>query len=55
MLKPMIDKGLAAAIYTQITDVEIEVNGLVIYDRDIIRMEREGIRKANRWLDENGH
>ena len=54
MLKPMINKGLAAAIYTQITDVEIEVNGLLTYDRDIVKMDQEVIGKANRNLYEDG-
>jgi hypothetical protein len=33
MLHPLIEQGMAAAVYTQITDVEIEVNGLLTYDR----------------------
>ncbi len=32
-LEPLIGEGLCAAIYTQTTDVEIEVNGLLTYDR----------------------
>src|SRR5690606_1645592 len=32
-LRPLIDKGLSAAVYTQTSDVEIEVNGLMTYDR----------------------
>lgn len=32
-LRPLIDKGLAAAVYTQTTDVEVEVNGVMTYDR----------------------
>ena len=38
-LKPMIRKGLAAAVYTQTTDVETEVNGLLTYDRAVIKMD----------------
>ena len=53
MLKPMIDKGLSAAIYTQITDVEIEVNGLLTYDRDVVKMDKEVIAEANRSLYED--
>ena len=53
MLKPMIDKGLAAAVYTQITDVEVEVNGLLTYDRKIVKMNQEVIGKANRSLYED--
>ena len=37
-LKPYISRGLSAAIYTQITDVENEVNGLVTYDRAVVKM-----------------
>jgi len=46
----LIKKGLSAAIYTQTTDVEIEVNGLMTYDRDIIKMDAETIRKKNQSL-----
>ena len=47
MLKPMIKQGLAAAIYTQITDVEIEVNGLLTYDREVLKMDPKVISTAN--------
>ena len=50
MLKPMIKKGLAAAIYTQITDVEIEVNGLLTYERAVPKMDPKVIGKANAEL-----
>ena len=33
-LHPLIGKGLSAAVYTQTTDVEVEVNGLMTYDRE---------------------
>jgi len=33
--------GLAAAVYTQTTDVEVEVNGLMTYDRGVIKLPRE--------------
>ncbi len=39
-LKPYISRGLSAAIYTQITDVENEVNGLMTYDRAVVKMGR---------------
>jgi hypothetical protein len=41
--------GLAAAIYTQTTDCEIEVNGVMTYDRAVIKLSRESI-EANRTL-----
>jgi hypothetical protein len=38
-LHPLIGKGLAAAVYTQTTDVEIEINGLMTYDREVIKFD----------------
>lgn len=43
-LYPMINRGLSAAIYTQTTDVEGEVNGLMTYDRKKIKMDPELMR-----------
>jgi galactose mutarotase-like enzyme len=37
-LRPMIGDGLAAAVYTQTTDVETEVNGLMTYDRAVVKL-----------------
>ena len=39
--------GLNAAIYTQITDVETEANGLLTYDRAIIKVDVAAAREAN--------
>jgi hypothetical protein len=47
-LQPLIEKGLSSAIYTQTTDVEIEVNGMMTYDRAIIKMDPKRIATANR-------
>jgi len=41
--------GLAAAIYTQTTDCEIEVNGVMTYDRAVVKLSPESIA-ANRTL-----
>lgn len=46
-LKPMIDRGFSAAVYTQTTDVEGEVNGVMTYDRKVIKMNEATIRKTN--------
>jgi hypothetical protein len=46
-LKPMIKAGLGAAIYTQTSDVEIEVNGLMTYDRAVIKMDQAQVIPAN--------
>jgi beta-galactosidase/beta-glucuronidase len=40
-LEPLVRKGLAAAVYTQTTDVEGEVNGLMTYDRKVIKYDVE--------------
>ncbi|MBP8260711.1 MAG: glycoside hydrolase family 127 protein [Verrucomicrobia bacterium] len=48
-LRPLIGShGLSAAIYTQTTDVEIEVNGLLTYDRAQVKPDGEAIARANR-------
>jgi len=47
-LMPMVGKGLSAAVYTQTTDVEIEVNGLMTYDRAVIKMDPEKLFQINR-------
>ena len=49
-LKPWVDAGLSAAVYTQTTDVEIEVNGYVSYDREVEKMDFERVRTAHRGL-----
>jgi len=49
-LLPMVEAGLAAAIYTQTTDVEIEVNGLMTYDRAIVKFDIEQMARTNRRL-----
>ncbi|MEU6041481.1 PA14 domain-containing protein [Actinomadura sp. NPDC047616] len=40
--------GLSAAIYTQTTDVETELNGLITYDRAVVKPDVDRIRAANR-------
>jgi beta-galactosidase/beta-glucuronidase len=46
-LKELIPKGLCASVYTQITDVEGEINGLLTYDREIIKMDKKELKKIN--------
>ena len=45
-LADYIKKGLSAAIYTQTTDVEIECNGLITYDRKVIKVPENKLREA---------
>jgi hypothetical protein len=49
-LHPMIGKGLSAAIYTQTTDVEIEVNGLLTYDRAVEKLPLDIAATAHKKL-----
>ena len=49
-LRSLISGGLCAGVYTQTTDVEIEVNGLMTYDRAMIKMDAEKAAAANRRL-----
>ena len=48
---PLIEsQGLSAAVYTQLSDVEDEVNGLVTYDRRLCKMDPVRMRKINSKL-----
>ena len=49
-MRPLIGEGLCSGVYTQTSDVEIEVNGLMTYDRELIKMDAEKIAAANRKL-----
>lgn len=40
-IEPLIEKGLCAAVYTQVSDIEEEVNGLLTYDREICKLKKE--------------
>jgi beta-galactosidase/beta-glucuronidase len=46
----LIKHGLSAAVYTQTTDVEIEVNGLITYDRRVIKMPVEKLKTLHEQL-----
>ncbi|GHV50489.1 beta-galactosidase [Bacteroidia bacterium] len=46
-LKALVRRGFSAAVYTQTTDVEGEVNGLVTYDRKKVKVNEAQVRKAN--------
>ena len=48
---PQLRKGLSALVYTQLTDVEDEVNGLFTYDRRAIKPEAAAIRAVNEALE----
>jgi beta-galactosidase/beta-glucuronidase len=49
-LAAFIDEGLAAVVYTQLTDIEGELNGLMTYDRKVVKIDEAKIREANEKL-----
>ena len=49
-LKPLIPMGLSAAIYTQTTDVEVETNGLMTYDRKVSKLEPQFLKQLHKEL-----
>jgi hypothetical protein len=51
-LVPFILRDLSAAVYTQTTDVEVETNGLMTYDRKVIKMPVEKLNVESRKLYE---
>lgn len=52
-LYDLIPRGFSAAVYTQTTDVEVEVNGLMTYDRKVIKLDEKRVREINRKLCES--
>lgn len=46
----LVKSGISGGVYTQTTDVEGEVNGLITYDRKIIKVEEDRIRKINQEI-----
>lgn len=50
ILKKLVKSGFSAAVYTQTTDVEGEVNGLITYDRKVIKVLEPQVRKVNQEL-----
>ena len=47
---PQLEKGLSALVYTQLTDVEDEVNGLFTYDRASVKPDANAVRSVNAAL-----
>lgn len=47
---PAIEKGLSATVYTQLSDVEEEINGLVTYDRRVVKLPIELVKRLNAQL-----
>ena len=49
-VKDLAAKGLAGSVYTQTTDVENEVNGLLTYDRKVLKYDADALRKAHQAI-----
>lgn len=46
-IKPLLKKGLSATVYTQLSDVEEEINGFVTYDRNKVKFPIDLVKKIN--------
>ena len=49
-LYDMISQGFSAAVYTQTTDVEVELNGLMTYDRKVVKLNEKRLLEINRKI-----
>lgn len=47
---PLIKKGLSGTIYTQVSDVENEVNGMYTYDRAVLKLDADTVIALNRQM-----
>lgn len=47
---PLIKKGLSGTVYTQLSDVENEVNGIYTYDRAVLKMDEDMLKRINAQL-----
>lgn len=50
VLYKLIKAGFSAAVYTQTTDVEMEVNGLMTYDRKVTKIDEKRVREINQKI-----
>ena len=46
-VKELVKNGASAFVYTQVSDVEDEINGLVTYDRQIVKIDTERLKRIN--------
>ena len=47
---PNLSRGLSATVYTQLSDIEEEVNGILSYDRKIVKIDENVVREWNEKL-----
>jgi len=46
----MVGRGLSVSVYTEITDLEGELNGFLTYDRQIVKVDQARVRAAHQAL-----
>lgn len=49
---PLIEKGLCGVIYTQLSDVEIETNGLFTYDRKVLKFDNNRMKALHKRIND---
>lgn len=47
---PAVEAGVSVTVYTQLSDVEEEINGILTYDREVLKMDADLLRKWNKRL-----
>lgn len=48
MIIPSLKNGLCGFVYTQLSDVEDEINGLYTYDRQVLKVDEKRVKRLNR-------
>lgn len=51
---PAVKEGISATVYTQLSDVEEEINGILTYDREILKLDAALVREWNQRLRQAG-
>jgi hypothetical protein len=46
-VRALVENGASAFVYTQVSDVEDEINGFYTYDRQIVKVNRDRLKKLN--------
>ena len=52
MILPYVEKGVCGCVYTQLSDVEDEINGLYTYDRRVCKVVKEDMLAMAEKLQE---
>ena len=49
-VRALVEKGTSAFVYTQVSDVEDEINGFITYDRKVLKVDADKLKKLNEEL-----